>query len=750
MKYINREYGFSGRPPHFPDFYEETAKGPIISQDNYPVKNIIGAGLDPKEPYGAMLIGQGGSKWGIKISCNIRGRWIDSDNFLKDIGRLYAVSREGNFSYFAYGDMTASVVKYSRNALVMSIATIDSIKIRITFYLVPPTEGEIRSSDNIIKGAASFLAVIPGTVKLEDQKSVFHDRYEVIGDARSKEYFTAKLYKTPSDIKSDHYSTTYEYDLQGKDSRLFIYAAIGDKNIFNEYPEEAELIEGTSTEEIIYSTNKTIGRGVLGRSANGFFNSSLYQKIYNPYLKGPMYVESRAAINKFYAFNGTDLNTASVIASYIGDNDTAKSQLPLALDDDILSPLSVWIVFSRTRDKDLLKKHYRELSKKYIPRSELTISKDKSEVAYCMPGSPLKEINNSKPMYSLDKSSLTLLNMDIMERISLIVGAPESTLYAAAKERLKEKINDLLWNPKLGIYMNRYINGDFAGTYGITSFYPLIAGAVQGLDKLEKLISALRDKKKFYGERMIPTLSKDHPEYGVKFISDNGETIMPYRGYRGMIVPYMNFLIYQGLIRYGVYDLASEIAVKSSRMWNQRFRKGKYEVLSNYLPGRTLKVDTVNYKLDTEKIYDDTDRHSLSGNLLALIGLSELIDIEYFIDDLTVALRFGTFSGGEHSVSGMNILGRMFSVNLSDRETNVSVNNLVVISGDGGKFLIRHFVEKEDGAEFIILSDSDIRLRLALPILGICKEATSMTLTVEGGTNKVKIVNGKPEITRIC
>ena len=67
---------------------------------------------------------------GIRISCNIRGRWIDSESYLNEIGRLYAVSREGNFTYFAYGDLTATVVRYSKRALMMSIATVDSSKIK--------------------------------------------------------------------------------------------------------------------------------------------------------------------------------------------------------------------------------------------------------------------------------------------------------------------------------------------------------------------------------------------------------------------------------------------------------------------------------------------------------------------------------------------------------------------------------------------------------------------------------------------
>ena len=749
MKYINREYGFSGRPPLFNDYYEMTAKGPIITPDCYPIKNFIGAGLDIKEPYGAMLIGENGSRWGIKISCNIRGRWLDSDNYIKEIGRLYAVSPDGNFTYFAYGDMTATLVKYSRKALVMSIATIDNIKLRLTFYLQRPCEGEIRAVDNIVKGASNYHATVAGNAALVDRQSVFRDRYEVVGDGRNKEYFTAKVYKNPVEIiKGDNY-ITYEYDLQGKDSRLFVYVAIGDKGIFSEYPEESELVEGTSMEEIVYSTNKTIGRGLLGRSANGFLNSSMFHRVYNPFIKGYMYIESRLKTDEFFAYNGTDLSIASIIASYIGDYDTAKSQIELNFDDEILAPLALWQVYSRTRDKELLKNIFKDYSRKYIPKGDLVISEDKSEIAYGMEGSPLKELNINKPMYSLDKSCTNLLAMDILERISLIVGAPENSLYAAAKERLKALINDTLWNPKLGIYMNRYVSGEFAAAVGITSFYPLVAGAVDGLDKLEKLVAYLRNNKKFYGEKMIPTLSKDHPEYGIKFTDAKGEMIEAYQGYRGMIVPYMNYLVYLGLIRYGVYDLAGEIALKSANMWNRRYRKGNYEVLNYYLPDRVVKIDRVTLKADAEKILKNAERHSLSGNLMALMGLSELLDIEYFRDDLKIALKFGTLVKGEHSLSRINLLGRQFSINIDDRGLDLTVDGVNVVKGSGGKFIVRQFIENIKGCQFIILSENDITVELKLPILGVCKDMTAMTFTVESGLNKVIIKNGRIKIEKI-
>jgi hypothetical protein len=471
--------------------------------------------------------------------------------------------------------------------------------------------------DNLIKGASDYLAVIPGITEIKDNRSIFKERYEVIGDPQNKEYFTAKVYRKPDSVSKEDGQVTFEYDLQGRESRLFLYAAVGGRDIFNSYPAEPERVEGTSMEEIAYSTRKTLGRGNMGRNAGGFLNSSQYHRVYNPFIRNITLIESRTNTNKYFTFKGTDMNVASIIAAHIGDFKAAFAGLPLSVKDESLAPLALWIVYNRSRDRELLKKLFRDYSRKYIPSGELSISKDTRDVAMNLDNSPLKEINVDEPMYSLDKSCYNLLAMDIMERICILTGATEGALYASAKERLKNKINETLWNPRLGIYMNRYVSGEFSGTIGITSFYPLIAGAVDGLDKLEKLIANLRDKDKFYGSKMIPTLSKDHPEYGVKFTDSDGNTVEPYQGYRGIIIPYMNYLVYLGLIRYGVYDLAGEIAERSAVMWYKQYSRPRYEVLDSYLPGRFLTRNVNAQEIEMEK-------HSLSGNIMALMGLSEL------------------------------------------------------------------------------------------------------------------------------
>ena len=123
-------------------------------------------------------------------------------------------------------------------------------------------------------------------------------------------------------------------------------------------------------EEIAYSTTKTIGRGALGRCANGFINSSLYHRIYNPLIKDMMYIESRTAIDKNFAFKGSDLNAATIIASYIGDFETARAQCELRVyGRDSGASRAMDALYENAGQRTFVKRLYKYYSSRYIPKA---------------------------------------------------------------------------------------------------------------------------------------------------------------------------------------------------------------------------------------------------------------------------------------------------------------------------------------------------------------------------------------------
>lgn len=742
MKYINREYGFPGRPPYFKDFYEEQQKGPQITGACYPSSPLVGAGLDPHAPNGAVLVGKHGSMWGIRLSYFRNGGWVDGLSFIHDFGKMYASSQNGNFTYFSHGDITATFVTYKESAIVISVSAIANTSVRVIFYPVAPSDGVFKANEKCIKGSAPFHATVKGKTSISEEGCVFKNRYDAYfdGDAETRECFIAHTYTEPNSITPSGDSVIYEYSFSNKDnSRLMLYAEVGTDKIFSaKAPSTEELIAGISRAEIQFTSEKTSGSGTLGANTEAAVNSVMWHRVYNPYFLSTTYFPRRETLDEFFAYSGKEFNTALLTGALLGDINSTLSSVQFGVGDRFISILTGWVAFSRTRDYDALARLYSQYKSALPPTSELVLAnwKHKTMVGYKMDGSPLKEAHRKENVYSLDASCFNLLANDILERMAIIVGREkDAQSYASAKQALRDRINDVLWNADLGIYMNRYESGEFADSIGITSFYPLLAGAVTDNERLASVLAYLTHPKKFWGEYVIPTISKDHPEYGKKIKDVTGRTISPYEGFRGLVSPVMNYLVYLGLVRVGADGIAEELASRSGKIYKKHVSYSKHFIMNAYLPNGRLS--------------EDGGLHNAEGNLLAAMGTSALIDVEYFRDDLKRAIRFGTTLKGEHTVNNLSLFGRKYSLAVRDTITYLIIDGKEVFTGEGGRFSVRQFFEKQDYCEFLVRSEANVKITVNLPTLTPSGDNTKVILAVEQGKSKVVINGAKVEVTKI-
>lgn len=733
MKYVNKEYGFAGRPPYFKDFYEEKYRGPVVSAENSPKSPIVGIGLEPKTPNGAMLIGTRGTMWGVRVAYQKGNKWYDSEDFLLDVGRLYTGSVDGSFSYFSHGNLTATWVKYAENSLVLSLSSVSYSAVRVVVYPVAPCEANIKANEAELKASAPSYAVIKGRTGISEEGCVFRGRFDVFAkadDVKSREYFSATFYNKPAIVASDEKTkgVVYEFDIKNAEkSRILAFFEVGEKEVFtSEKPSGEELIAGISTAEIEFSNANPKGKGSLASGVEDVLNFSAWHRVYNPYFLSRAFFPTRN-IDNYYSFKGEELNISAIIGSYLTDLDTASKVLEYTYQDRLFSVITTWILFSRNRDKKWLENVFTDLIKEYKPCDQLVVSnwKNKNEISYKMEKSPLKEITTQENMYSLDMSCIKLLNMDLLERMAVLLCDESAQSYAKCKKVLKEKINEVLFNPKLGLYMNRYTTGEFATSIGATSFYPLIAGAVDDTEKLDRMLRYLTESKKFGCEWGIPTLIKDHPEYGVKYRdTDTGDSYPPYSNYRGEIIPYINYLIYLGLVRYGVSDVAGDLATKSLNLYNKA-KKDKGGVYDRYLP---------NGKVPTW-----ATKNSMSGNLLAIMGMSEILDVEYFRSDLKPSIRFGTQRKGEHSVKNVKLFSSSYSVIVQEKQTILTIDGEEKFRGEGGRFEVRQYVDTDNGCEFIINAESNVLITLNLPVFYKSTTLTKLIFAVEKGRRSIKV-----------
>lgn len=735
MKYINKEYGFAFRPPFFDKFKEESAEGPKIGEENYPQKYTIGVGYDYGAINGAMLVGKNGSMWGIRVLYFAGNKWHDNADFAGHMGSASANTADGSFAHFSSGPLSVKWVRHNERSLLLQVSSRRKLRVRVIFYPCYDCPGELSIEGATVSGRSPYMAVVPGTVELTDSNAVFRGRYRVEDDER-REYFYAVSYMPPSDSANGAFNEAImEFVINSRQPSVYVFATVGDKDVFDtELPRLDRTINQIETSELRYGVNKTMGSGELGGTVERMFNSVLWSRVYYPYLSTEIYSPKRAALDKHFDISGTDENCSAILGCYTCA-EKAVAQLKYTLEDKLLAVFAVWHNFLHMHDRSEMLLYYRKLAKQYPPTAELVVAdKNKNEIAYKQIDSPLKEKFNPTPMLSLDLSCLKLLAFDVLERIAALFDLPEKDKYANAKTSMRDLINETFWCEGDGLYLNRYATGQWASCYGATSFYPLLAGAVDTPQKLSALVNNLTDTKKFWGDYVIPTLSADHSEFGKPSKPDNnGKRQPPYLKYRGSIVPYINFIVYHGLKRYGLDDIAGRFAQKSAELWSAN-ASDNVENYSVYLPrGKRVKHN---------------DYLSANGNMLALIGVQELLDVEYFRPDLKNALSFGTFVSGTNSLTNLKLLSHTYSIEVTDERTALIMDDVNIFRGDGGKFVVRNFnVDGDGGGEFMIDAKQNISINLVLPAAG--KKTVKYFFIVPAGKTVVRAVGGMVNIGKL-
>ncbi len=143
-------------------------------------------------------------------------------------------------------------------------------------------------------------------------------------------------------------------------------------------------------------------------------------------------------------------------------------------------------------------------------------------------------------------------------------------VYLKAGEEYKAELNytgdipfELKWTME-----QAYDGSLFSERLGPTLFFPLIAGAPDSV-KAERIIANLLDTNLFWGNYVIPTISRDDPAF-------------PTQGYwRGRIWPPTNYLTYLGIKEYAPEAVVWEFAVKSARQaQNEWLERG--QLYENY------------------------------------------------------------------------------------------------------------------------------------------------------------------------
>jgi glycogen debranching enzyme len=289
------------------------------------------------------------------------------------------------------------------------------------------------------------------------------------------------------------------------------------------------------------------------------------------------------------------------------------------------------------------------------------------------------ENTNTLMMNSLDLNSLYALDAWCLAEIARILkNEREFSDYRSEYVNIKNLINTQLWNETEGFYFDRYWDGGFSEKKAASNFYPLIA-RIPDRQRALLMIKHLLKEKEFWGEFVIPTISRDDPAFKKQDY------------WRGNIWPPPNYLVYQGLKAYGFDALASEFAEKSANLFLRSWKN--FQICPENFDARTGEAGG--------------KRFQSWGPLFALIALEEYLDFTPW-----EGFRFGMIKPEKKGkLSRAFIQGRHYDVLLSPSKIKLKEEGRDILEADEAA-VFRHFLYSESEVSFEIktLEETEIKI----------------------------------------
>ena len=284
---------------------------------------------------------------------------------------------------------------------------------------------------------------------------------------------------------------------------------------------------------------------------------------------------------------------------------------------------------------------------------------------------------------TVERNCLYAMDCWVLAWMARELGKPRDAVALEREhQRMVEAINRLLWDPARQCYYNRhwdnYQGERFFPQIGPDIFFSLL-GKVAGAEQTEALRKLFHDPRKFAGEWILPTISRDDPLY-------------PKQDYwRGKVWPPHNWLIYQGLKIYDWDHEARLLSESSAKMFFKAWReKGECHENFNAITGMGT-----------------SDPHYTWGALLALVAIEELIDANPWH-----GLRFGNLDPvAPASIAQYYVAGSLYDVAQSPEGLEVKRQGRPLFASDA-PVEIRHVEFSGDEVRFEVRANKPVKIRV--------------------------------------
>jgi len=221
--------------------------------------------------------------------------------------------------------------------------------------------------------------------------------------------------------------------------------------------------------------------------------------------------------------------------------------------------------------------------------------------------------------------------------------------YLEMWRRLRDRMNEHLWNEDRGLYLDRKWSGEWSSRLAASNFLPLAAG-IPERHQARRVLDTLMDPEWFWGSYVLPTISRNDPAF-------------PDQQYwRGTIWPPMNYLVYQGLKRYAFDEAAGELAHRSVALFLKSWREHQL-CRENY---------------DSRTGEGGGHRYQSWGPLFALMGIEEFLDVTPW-----AGLTVGSLAPpGETTARRIRALGHRWTVAMAPGGLRLDRDGRTVLASD--------------------------------------------------------------------
>lgn len=322
------------------------------------------------------------------------------------------------------------------------------------------------------------------------------------------------------------------------------------------------------------------------------------------------------------------------------------------------------------------------------------------------------DYSGTMAMNCLDLNCLYALDAWCLSEIAKLLNFGEDQAFFLSEyESMKELINDTFWNSQEGFYFDRHWDGSFSRKKAASNFYPLIA-RIPDENRARRMVRRLLDEQEYWGEYVIPTISRDDPEFKKQ------------QYWKGAIWPPTNYLIYQGLKAYEFDVEAYEFSRKSAELF---MRSWEY-----------FQLCPENFNSQTGEA--GGQRYQSWGPLFALIAIEEYIDITPW-----EGFRFGILQpekGGE--LKRIAIQGRHYDVKVKSGEVKLKEEGKEIVRTNGGA-VFRRFLYSENEVSFEVMSLVTREIRVRLLVKGKYQVIIDGQLReiFDGDSHKFRVPEGK-------